>query len=254
MLLKRLKRKVIAILTSMMIVLSCTTFAKAQGLNTYNDEDITIALDYGHNLNETYKSDPNGRLEVDYAYQIGIKVKENLLSARPDIKIYETNPNKTNEKRSGRADECRENNVDFLFSLHMDSMGRQFNDKYRGTHIIVDKDSRENTTQYIAKQFIKDYSLRTGIPKRLSSGFDNTRNNIGILDRAEELGIPSALLEMGMYSNRIEHARFNDDEEVDAIAKAISDGILENVITYLDEVHSSEITEQNQYIKLKIGK
>lgn len=249
MLIKRIKKILISTLVIATIVGGFSTYANNKETNTYNKEDIVIGLDAGHNINEnTYKKDYNGIGEVEYNYEIVHRIKENIERVRPDIKIYLTNPVKMNQGRSSRAEECKDNNVDFLISIHQDALGHEIQESTNGTHAIVDQDSIENVTTYLAKKVIEDYSTYTEIPLR-NNGVDDTRNDIGLLDKATELGIPGMLIECGFYDNPEYNNLINTEEGLNLVSNSISDGILRHIITYLDKVHQNKPNVQNGFKK-----
>lgn len=233
MLIKRI-RKILASSLVIAAVVGGTTYAIEE--STYKEEDIVIGLDAGHNLKETYKSDYKGVLEVEYNDQIVKAIKERINVLRPDIKVIETNPNKMNLDRSGRAEWCKKKNVDFIISIHQDAIGNEEQTKVYGTHAIVDKDSVDNVTTYLAKRVINDYSTYIEMPL-LQDGVNNTRNDIGLLNRATELNIPAILIECGTYDNPKYNDMINSDKGISLISDALSDSIVRHVITYLDKIH-----------------
>lgn len=249
MLLKRIKRVFISTLVIAAIVGGCfSTYANNKD-STYKKEDIVVALDAGHNINESsYKKDYNGIGEVEYNYELVHRIKENIERIRPDVKVYLTNPDKMNKGRSSRAEECKQNNVDFIISIHQDALGHDMQTSVNGTHAIVDQDSMENVTTYLANRIIKDYSSETGIPLR-NNGVDNQRNNIGLLDKATELGIPGILIECGFYDNPEYNNLINSEEGLNMVSNSISDSIIRHVITYLDKLHQNKPNEQNGFRK-----
>lgn len=248
MLIRKIKKLFISTLVIAAIVGNFNTYANNKDC-TYNEEEIVIALDAGHYMGEnTYKKDYNGIGEVEYNYEIVKRIKENIEKVRPDVKIYLTNPDKTNTGRSSRAEECKKNNVDFLISIHQDALGHEMQTSTNGTHAIVDQDSMENVTTYLASKIINDYSGDTGIPLR-NNGVDNTRNNIGLLDKATELGIPSILIECGFYDNPTYNNLINSKEGMENVSNSISDSIIRHIITYLDKLHQNKPNPQNGFKK-----
>lgn len=197
----------------------------------YTEEDTVVALDYGHFWGEPGKRSPYDsfwdcqKLEIQYNLSVGRLVEQKIKEKRPDIKIYLTNPNGTDKTRGQRAVNSYNHKADILVSLHMNAIGDEWQSKINGTCICINKNSSA-LTKKLAQDFVDDYSEKTNIPKVCTNGIYERGNEVGILQKGTELGIPSFLIEMDFMDNYQVYRNFGDKEYIDMIADVISDNII----------------------------
>lgn len=201
----------------------------------YQEEDIVIALDAGHYIGEPGKRSPydsfwdTQKLEVQYNLSIVRLVEAKLKEQRPDIKIYLTNPYGTNNTRSARAVDCEKHNVDVIFSVHMNAIGDEWQEKITGACICVNKEA-DRWTKDMAQDFVDDYSKQTGIKKTCTDGIYERGSEVGLLHKATQLGISAILIECDFMDNYEVYRNFSDPTYLDMI----SDVITENIIRAVD--------------------
>ena len=196
--------------------------------------DTTIAIDAGHHIYEPGKRSPYDEVfdyqkcEIEYNMGMTRLVKQKLNERRPDIKIYLTNPNATNQGRSQRAVEAKEHNVDYLISIHMNAIGDKWQNKINGCCVLVNKNATLQTKN-MAKEFINGYSEGTGIKKVMGNGVHESGTEVGLLNKATELEIPSILLEMDFMDFYQSYRNFSDKDYLDHVADVITDCIIHSV-------------------------
>ena len=205
----------------------------APKLDTYKVyAEQRIALDAGHYYKETYKSSPDGYLEVLYNLDMVKAVKKYIEQDRPHVKVIETNPDGVNTLRAGRGKIAKDNKAQILISLHMDSLGGGWQNRTYGTHIIVDTGSSAYTRN-IAKNIINSYSRKANIPLARKGGLDirgHGKDEISMLRVGTELGVPSMLIEMSFMDHSVYGRKFRDDSYKQFIARQIADAIIEEYI------------------------
>ena len=198
--------------------------------------DTTVGIDSGHYMGEPGKRSPYDpvfnyqKAEIEYNMGMARLVKQKLKERRPDIKIYLTNPNATNQGRSQRAVEAKEHNVDYLISIHMNAIGDKWQNKINGCCVLVNKNATLQTKN-MAKEFINEYSEGTGIKKVMGNGVHESGTEVGLLNKATELKIPSILLEMDFMDFYQSYRNFSDKDYLDHVADVITDCIIHSVDT-----------------------
>ena len=198
--------------------------------------DTTIAIDAGHHIYEPGKRSPYDEVfdyqkcEIEYNMGMTRLVKQKLNERRPDIKIYLTNPDAKNQGKSQRAVEAKEHNVDMIISLHMNAIGDKWQSKISGCCVLVNKNATVQTKK-IAKNFIDEYSEGTGIEKVMGNGVHESGTEVGLLNKATELKIPSILLEMDFMDFYQSYRNFSDKDYLDHVADVITDCIIHSVDT-----------------------
>ena len=198
--------------------------------------DTTIAIDAGHHIYEPGKRSPYDEVfdyqkcEIEYNMGMTRLVKQKLNERRPDIKIYLTNPNAKNQGKSQRAVEAKEHNVDMIISLHMNAIGDKWQSKISGCCVLVNKNATLQTKN-MAKEFINEYSEGTGIKKVMGNGVHESGTEVGLLNKATELKIPSILLEMDFMDFYQSYRNFSDKDYLDHVADVITDCIIHSVDT-----------------------
>ena len=196
--------------------------------------DVTVGIDSGHYMGEPGKRSPYDpvfnyqKAEIEYNMGMARLVKQKLKERRPDIKIYLTNPNATNQGRSQRAVEAKEHNVDYLISIHMNAIGDKWQNKINGCCVLVNKNATLQTKN-MAKEFINEYSEGTGIKKVMGNGVHESGTEVGLLNKATELEIPSILLEMDFMDFYQSYRNFSDKDYLDHVADVITDCIIHSV-------------------------
>ena len=196
--------------------------------------DVTVGIDSGHYMGEPGKRSPYDpvfnyqKAEIEYNMGMARLVKQKLKERRPDIKIYLTNPNATNQGRSQRAVEAKEHNVDYLISIHMNAIGDKWQNKINGCCVLVNKNATLQTKN-MAKEFINGYSEGTGIKKVMGNGVHESGTEVGLLNKATELKIPSILLEMDFMDFYQSYRNFSDKDYLDHVADVITDCIIHSV-------------------------
>ena len=230
-----IKAKKVLTLLLLGAIISTTFFkAPAKECEAYTDNDTVIALDAGHYFSEPGKRSPydsfwgREKREVQYNLDMVRRVEAKIKEQRPDIQIYLTNPNGTDTTRSQRAVNAKNANVDMLFSLHMNAIGDEWQDKVKGTCICINKHS-EIGVKRMAQKFVDQYSKDTGIKKVCTDGLYERGAEVGILDKATKLGLPAILIEMDFMDNYEVYRNFGDNDYLDMIAESIANNIIQAV-------------------------
>ena len=198
--------------------------------------DVTVGIDSGHYMGEPGKRSPYDpvfnyqKAEIEYNMGMARLVKQKLKERRPDIKIYLTNPDAKNQGKSQRAVEAKEHNVDMIISLHMNAIGDKWQSKINGCCVLVNKNATVQTKK-IAKNFIDEYSEGTGIEEVMGNGVHESGTEVGLLNKATELKIPSILLEMDFMDFYQSYRNFSDKDYLDHVADVITDCIIHSVDT-----------------------
>ncbi len=196
--------------------------------------DVTVGIDSGHYMGEPGKRSPYDpvfnyqKAEIEYNMGMARLVKQKLKERRPDIKIYLTNPDAKNQGKSQRAVEAKEHNVDMIISLHMNAIGDKWQSKINGCCVLVNKNATVQTKK-IAKNFIDEYSEGTGIEEVMGNGVHESGTEVGLLNKATELKIPSILLEMDFMDFYQSYRNFSDKDYLDHVADVITDCIIHSV-------------------------
>ena len=196
--------------------------------------DVTVGIDSGHYMGEPGKRSPYDQVfnyqkaEIEYNMGMARLVEQKLKERRPDIKIYLTNPDAKNQGKSQRAVEAKEHNVDMIISLHMNAIGDKWQSKISGCCVLVNKNATVQTKK-IAKNFIDEYSEGTGIEEVMGSGVHESGTEVGLLNKATELKIPSILLEMDFMDFYQSYRNFSDKDYLDHVADVITDCIIHSV-------------------------
>lgn len=177
----------------------------------------SIMLDAGHGGSDS-GAVYNGRKEKDDALKLTLAVGEILQNNGIDV-LY-TRTEDIYESPYQKAQEANNADVDFFISIHRNSFPRE--NAVSGVESLV-----------YNKRGIK-YEMAQEINKQLETvGFVNlgveARPNLVVLRRTK---MPAVLVEVGFLNSDVDNILF--DENFDAIAMAIADGILET-LTYADK-------------------
>lgn len=186
--------------------------------------DYKVAIDAGHGGND-FGAVFNGRKEKDDVFRLAMEVGRILEESGVDVfyvrddDIYET-PFK-------KATDANNSGADLFVSLHRNSSERP--NQYSGVETLVyEKGGTRNR-------------LANNINSELEAvGFNNIgvseRPNLVVLRRTQ---MPAALVEVGFINNENDNRTF--DQNFNAIAKGIADGILTTLYQRSAVVNSSNV-------------
>ena len=202
--------------------------------NANNDETV-ICLDAGQYIDQPGKRSPDGYQEVKYTLAMVKKVKAEIEKQRPNVKVIESNADGMNTGIGQRGKYALANKADFMLSLHMDSIGEDWQNRASGFHFISQTDSPKEVKTDIRKM-VEEYANGTEIPKHRSIGFDDNRPDLTMLEcvspaNSEDYNyVPSTLLEMSFMDHEVLAFKLRDEEYQNKVAKVIADTLIKNVI------------------------
>ena len=220
----------------LMAALLVANFGYSEANSYYTKQDTVVALDAGHYIGEPGKRSPYDdffkyqKHEIEYNMGIVRAVEKKLKEKRPDIKIYLTNPNADNKTKSQRAVNAANHYADIIVSVHMNAIGDEWQEKISGCCVCVNRNS-STKVKGMAQDFIDDYSEQTGIKKVATNGIYERGSEVGLLDKATQLGIPAVLLECDFMDNYQAYRNFSDPTYLDMVAEVIT----ENIINIVDK-------------------
>ena len=105
----------------------------------------------------------------------------------------------------------------------------EWQDKITGACICVNKEA-DRWTKDMAQDSVDDYSKQTGIKKTCTDGIYERGSEVGLLQKATQLGISAILVECDFMDNYEVYRNFSDPAYLDMI----SDVITENIIRAVD--------------------
>lgn len=205
------------------------------GITSANNNETVICLDAGQYIDQPGKRSPDGYQEVTYTFAMVKKVKAEIEKQRPNVKVIESNADGTNTGIGQRGKYALANKADFMLSLHMDSVGGDWQNRASGFHFISQTDSPKEVKADI-KKMIEEYASGTEIPKHRSTGFDDNRPDLTMLEcvspaNSEDYNyVPSTLLEMSFMDHEVLAFKLRDEEYQNKVAKVIADTLIKNVI------------------------
>lgn len=175
---------------------------------------VTVALDAGHGGSD-YGATNLGRLEKNDTLRLTQAVGS-ILEKNPAISVFYTRTNDTYESPSKKARDANEAGADYFISIHRNAT--PVPNTYSGVETLV------------YNNYGRSGQLAKNISKELADiGFANLgineRKNLVVL---RDTDMPAVLLEVG-YINTVRDNSFFD-ENFDAIAQAIADGIEKTVL------------------------
>lgn len=171
-----------------------------------------IALDAGHggaNPGAVYK----GRQEKDDVLALTLAVG-NILE-RNGVDVYYTRTADVYEAPAAKAQEANEVGADYFVSIHRNAS--PFPNQYTGVESLVY--SRYGNAARMAYN-INDRLEQVGF---VNQGV-NERDNLAVLNQTQ---MPAVLVEVGFINTDADNVLF--DQQFDAIAQAIADGILQTL-------------------------
>lgn len=171
-----------------------------------------IALDAGHggaNPGAVYK----GRQEKDDVLALTLAVG-NILE-RNGVDVYYTRTTDIYEAPAAKAQEANEVGADYFVSIHRNAS--PFPNQYTGVESLVY--SRYGNAARMAYN-INDRLEQVGF---VNQGV-NERDNLAVLNQTQ---MPAVLVEVGFINTDADNVLF--DQQFDAIAQAIADGILQTL-------------------------
>ncbi len=172
----------------------------------------TVILDAGHGGSDpgaTYQ----GRREKDDNLVLTLAVGDILAANGVDVLFTRTTD--VYETPAQKAAEANASGADYFISIHRNSS--PIPNQYTGIESLVY--NRNSTAARIARNINRNLE---------AVGFANQgvneRPNLAVLRRTS---MPAVLVEAGFINNDQDNALF--DEEFDAVAQAIADGVLESI-------------------------
>ena len=233
LILKKFKKVLTLLLIGVMV--SSFGYNECYG-DTHGKDDLVIAIDYGHYKGEPGKRSPYDpvfdytKAEIEYNAGVGRLVEKKLKEKAPHVKVYLTNPNCDNKDRSKRAVEAKKHNADLIYSFHMNAVGNKskWQDRVNGTCVVISKNAPIGVKK-MSQEFIDNYSSGTGIKKVADNGILEVGKEVGLVDKGNELGVPTILLEMDFMDNYQSYRNFSDPTYIDMVAEVISDSIINNI-------------------------
>lgn len=190
--------------------------------------DYKVAIDAGHGGND-FGAVFNGRKEKDDVFRLAMEVGRILEESGVDVfyvrddDIYET-PFK-------KATDANNSGADLFVSLHRNSS--EMPNQYSGVETLVYE--KGGTRSRLANNINSELE---------AVGFNNIgvseRPNLVVLRRTQ---MPAALVEVGFINNENDNRTF--DQNFNAIAKGIADGILTTLYQRSATVNSSNVNMPN---------
>lgn len=190
--------------------------------------DYKVAIDAGHGGND-FGAVFNGRKEKDDVFRLAMEVGRILEESGVDVfyvrddDIYET-PFK-------KATDANNSGADLFVSLHRNSS--EMPNQYSGVETLVYE--KGGTRSRLANNINSELE---------AVGFNNIgvseRPNLVVLRRTQ---MPAALVEVGFINNENDNRTF--DQNFNAIAKGIADGILTTLYQRSAMVNSSNVNMPN---------
>ena len=190
--------------------------------------DYKVAIDAGHGGND-FGAVFNGRKEKDDVFRLAMEVGRILEESGVDVfyvrddDIYET-PFK-------KATDANNSGADLFVSLHRNSS--EMPNQYSGVETLVYE--KGGTRSRLANNINSELE---------AVGFNNIgvseRPNLVVLRRTQ---MPAALVEVGFINNENDNRTF--DQNFNAIAKGIADGILTTLYQRSSTVNSSNVNMPN---------
>jgi len=185
-----------------------------------------LVVDIGHGGRDAGTFSGDRRIfEKDTVLDFGLKLKE-LFDKQDDIKVYFTRLSDVYLYRRPRADLANGLDADFFLSIHNNNytvMGMPINfNEVRGSEIHYNE--RVKSKKVSSKRFAT--LILDNICKAI-----NTKKR-GVVEGSElyVLGhtvMPSALLEIGFLTNKDDLKIIQNNEKMDACAKAVYDAVLQ---------------------------
>lgn len=220
---------------------------------------ITICIDAGHGgSNEGTKETYDGVLikEKDINLVIAKKLQW-YLEQNDNLNVIMTRTSDTDVSIGGRIDYAKDNNADYVISVHINSKS-QDNTNPRGCMVLMSCSRYQPSDSRFASIYDKENMLANAIIRNLNNiGIPiaddwNTEYTNGILQRTNTVnelypdgspadyygliyngtyaGIPTIIIEHSFLSNENDYrTHFSTDSQLDALARADAQGILEVV-------------------------
>lgn len=184
---------------------------------TYYDNTYIVCIDPGHGGKDTGAVLGN-RYEKDDNLRLALLVKQELEAS--DVKVIMTREDDSSVELKNRCKIANKSRADIFVSIHRNSA-----DSGTGMEVwINDKPSWDERS--LARDILNELTKVTELEKRgVKKGYrDSSGNNYYV---NANTNMPSCLVEVGFISNETDNKDF--DENIERYAKAIAQGIYENL-------------------------